>query len=840
MKILRSLLLGALLTAFAAGPAFAQAFGYVLAAGDDEIMVGEPLNDITPGAVHVYRRGADRAWAPYAVLNAADGTPGDYFGRALAVQGGTMFIGATVADESTGATYLFEKDASGEWKQVARLQPEDLAEGDSFGRVAAIDGDFAVIASLGYSDGRGGGWVYRRGANGAWSEAGKLQGTDLQPREFFGFSLAISGDRIVVGVPLRDSRPSGDEAAAESEQADVAAADEGDGEDAGDADEGEAAEGEDAEDAEEAVEDVGAAYVFERDAATGTWNETAILTVDDADANALFGWAVGLDGDAILVGAPGVNGFTGIVYRFERDDSGEWERAAGLLPYEAQPNSWFGSSIAVTGPEIWVGARGARDGEGRAYLFHRDEATGTITAVTHLSGAEVERGDRFGESLAVSRNVALVGQLGDDFGAGTVVAFDRAGGGWTENGVLVGTTSGLDPIVGGQVDCADGEAASFGCGDVDLLSFLPVGEIGGGRGVQTNDVWGWTDPETGIEYALVGMSHATAFIDIGDPYNPKFLGTLPRTDGSPGSTWRDIKVYKDHAYIVSDNAGAHGMQVFDLTQLREVSDPPVTFEEAAHYDGIFSAHNVVINEESGFAYSVGSSSGGETCGGGLHMIDIRQPERPTFAGCFADTSTGFNKTGYTHDAQCVIYKGPDADHVGKEVCFGANETALSIADVTDKSNPTAIAVATYPNVGYAHQGWLTEDQRYFFMDDEGDEFNDSFGLTKTRTLVWDVTDLDDPVLVTEHMGETFTSDHNLYVKGELMYQSNYVSGLRILDISDPENPKEVAFFDTVPYDESPGFNGSWSNYPFFESGTIVVTSGKEGVFFLKKREGLTP
>ena len=81
---------------------------------------------------------------------------------------------------------------------------------------------------------------------------------------------------------------------------------------------------------------------------------------------------------------------------------------------------------------------------------------------------------------------------------------------------------------------------------------------------------------------------------------------------------------------------------------------------------------------------------------------------------------------------------------------------------------------------------------------------------------------------------------SMYIHGDLMYQSSYVSGLRIVDVSDPENPKEVAYFDTVPYDESPGFNGSWSNYPFFESGTIVVTSGKEGVFFLKKREPLTP
>jgi len=848
MKALRSLLFGALLISLTATPASAQSFGYVVAVGQDEVLVGEPTNEVIPGAVHVYRRDGDGTWAKHTTLHASDGVPGDYFGRALAVRGNTMFIGSTVADASKGAAFVFEKDASGEWGQVARFQPEELVDGNSFGRVATMDGDYAFVSSWGFAEGKGGVWVYERGADGSWSEVGMLTASDGMGRsenlggDFFGYSMAVSGDRLVVGVPLRDERPDSDDGEV------VDRADGGDDED-GDADEEDGGD-EDAEDdagaagEDEEVEvkqDLGAAYVFERDPTTGTWTETAILTVEGTDANTLLGWAVALDGDAVLVGAPGADGFAGTVFRFEQDDeSGEWSPAKRLKPFESEGGSFFGSAVAVTGPEIWVGARSAAGGEGRAFLFHRNGTTGEITHVTRVGGADAEGGDRFAESLAIGEQIAAVGQLGDDFGAGTVLVFDRDGEGWTESGLLVGEATSLDPIVGGQVDCADGDAAAFGCGDVDLLSFLPTSEIGGGRGVETNDVWGWTDSESGIEYALVGMSHATAFIDISDPMNPVFLGTLMKTEGSPASTWRDIKVYKNHAYIVSDNAGAHGMQVFDLTQLRDVEGAPVEFEETARYDGIFSAHNVVINEETGFAYSVGSSSGGETCGGGLHMIDIRQPDRPTFAGCFSDIATGNAQTGYTHDAQCVTYRGPDADHAGKELCFGANETALSIADVTDKSNPVAISVATYPNVGYAHQGWLTEDHRYFFLNDEADEFNPSFGLTKTRTMVWDVSDLDDPILVNEYMGETFTSDHNLYVKGDLMYQSNYVSGLRIVDVSDPENPKEVAFFDTVPYDESPGFNGSWSNYPFFESGTIVVTSGKEGVFFVKKREPLTP
>ncbi|WP_457653725.1 choice-of-anchor B family protein, partial [Rhodocaloribacter sp.] len=186
-------------------------------------------------------------------------------------------------------------------------------------------------------------------------------------------------------------------------------------------------------------------------------------------------------------------------------------------------------------------------------------------------------------------------------------------------------------------------------------------------------------------------------------------------------------------------------------------------------------------------------------------------------------------------AQCVTYHGPDTEHRGREICFGANETALSIADVTDKAHPVALSQATYPNVGYAHQGWLTEDQRYFFMDDELDELQGK--VEGTRTLIWDVSDLEDPQLVEEYVSNNKSSDHNLYIKGNLMYQSNYVSGLRIYDITDVEHPVPVGFFDTVPYGEdAPGFNGSWSNYPYFESGVIVVTSGKEGVFVLKKKD----
>jgi len=108
----------------------------------------------------------------------------------------------------------------------------------------------------------------------------------------------------------------------------------------------------------------------------------------------------------------------------------------------------------------------------------------------------------------------------------------------------------------------------------------------------------------------------------------------------------------------------------------------------------------------------------------------------------------------------------------------------------------------------------------------GDEYDESIGLLEaTRTLVWDVKDLDDPVLVREFMGTTPAVDHNLYIVGDLMYQSNYAAGLRVVSIADRENPVEVAFFDPTPDDSNePEFHGSWSNYPFFASGIIAFTN----------------
>ena len=371
-----------------------------------------------------------------------------------------------------------------------------------------------------------------------------------------------------------------------------------------------------------------------------------------------------------------------------------------------------------------------------------------------------------------------------------------------------------------QTDCVGGAADGYPCDNVDLGSFMPLSEIGSTQSNdEGNDIWGWTDPLTGDEYAIMGRVFGTSFIDVTDPSNPVFVGELD-THGRFGSSWRDIKVYNNHAFIVSE-ARRHGMQVFDLTQLRSAT-PGTLFQETAHYSGFGSAHNIVINEGSGFAYGVGT----DKCSGGLAMVNIQDPQNPTNAGCFA-------ADGYTHDAQCVNYSGPDTDHSGKEICLASNEDTLTIVDVTNKSNPVQISRTDYAGAEYTHQGWLTEDQSFFLLDDELDEQRQG---TNTLTHMWDVSDLDAPVLSNTYVSGTSAIDHNQYIHGNCSFQANYRAGLRILSF-DPQSPagslSEIGYFDIYPADDASQFNAAWSNYPYFESGTVVVSGIEQGLYVLR-------
>ena len=763
-------------------------FGAAVAMVDDLAFVGSPgafaffpMPPNRAGRVHVFQAEGG-SWVELAVVASPGDEVGDAFGAAVAARGDWLAVGAPSAGDGAGAAYLFRRQGD-RWVEAARAVGN---ADEGLGTSVAVTGRHWAIGA----PGRGPGAVDVLALDDPSTVAGTLT-AEVAAGARFGAALSGIDAELLVGAPGPGIDGSGFGGPPAFRP--------------------------------------GSAHHFRW--SNGTWALDANLTPLDAQTGAM-GWAVVLAEDRAFVGAPFANGASGRVHTYAREGAG-W--AAGEpLTSGLQGQAGLGMALAWSGSELLAAA----PFQGLVLAFA--PAPGGMTEVQRIQGTPGQA--FYGAALAARGEHAVVGAPGEAMFMGLGHVLARTDDGWTSAGTVEDGIDAVEPVTGEMVPCTgpdagtDGSAAGFPCAEVDLVAYLPVDALGAERGILVNDVWGWTDAATGREYALVGRSDATVFVDVTDAGNPAVLGALPLSDSASVSLWRDMKVYADHVFVVADAAGAHGIQVFDLTQLRGLTaDPDRTFEETGHYDGIFSAHNIVINEDSGFAYVVGASSGGTTCGGGLHMVDVREPSNPTFAGCFQDASTGLAGTGYSHDAQCINYRGPDPDHAGSEICFGANENALSIADVTDKENPRAISTASYPNSAYLHQGWVSEDHRFFFMNDEGDEISGQ--ASRTRTLVWDIEDLDDPVLLTEHLGTTEASDHNLYVRGNLMYQSNYVSGLRILDVTDPANPVEVGWFDTVPQGEdAPGFAGSWSNYPFFDSGTILVTSMREGLFLLKKTE----
>ncbi len=761
-------------------------FGQSAAISDREILIGSPAKPDEPGEILVYQRGLTGAiWHINGTLRASDAAAGDLFGASMAVKDDRMVVTAPGATEGLGASYVFERDvSSGAWEEVAQLAVSPSLTSERLGSSVILIDDTIIVGMATQTSGAVS--VYTPSAEGWQRTADLLPSVNAAG---FGATLATDGANIYVGAPGH--------------------------------------------------EDAGAVFVFRNVSADGEWsNEDYILT-----RGGLRGLGISLQvlsEGVIAAGAPGfIPGLdagdtappAGSVIVFAQAESGEWIPTT-TMPDDGTSLNLFGYSLAAAEDRLFVSAWGADNFSGKLYMY-RAGKDGALTETGSTGGAD---GDQlFGIALAASGRVVVSTAPGANFGDGAAsVLLTDPGTGETMAESRITPTPRVELFASSGVDCDTGMAGQFACSDVDLLAFVPLHDLGATGSVHLNDIWGWVDPETGREYGLVGRTDGTVFVDITDPLNPAYVGQLPMTEGSNPNSWRDIKVYKDHAFIVADGAGAHGMQVFDLTQLRDVEDMPADFQESAVYSDIHSAHNIVINEETGYAYAVGSQGGGTTCGGGLHMINIEEPTRPEFAGCFADAGTGRSGTGYSHDAQCVIYRGPDIAHRGKEICFGANETALSIADVTDKVAPVSLATVAYPNFAYTHQGWLTEDHSHFFMNDELDELD---GLVSgTRTLIWDVTDLDDPQILKEFISENKSSDHNLYIRGNLMYQSNYLSGLRVFNISDVANPVEVGFFDSVPGGpDKAGFGGSWSNYPYFDSGKIIITSMHEGLFVLRKK-----
>ncbi|PVH99519.1 hypothetical protein DM02DRAFT_711428 [Periconia macrospinosa] len=408
--------------------------------------------------------------------------------------------------------------------------------------------------------------------------------------------------------------------------------------------------------------------------------------------------------------------------------------------------------------------------------------------------------------------------------------------------------------------CKDGYATPFRgntnirfkCNNMNMHHFLSHTDLGSVSGLGSSS-WGWVSDD-GREFAIIAQGDGAAFAEITTAGQLRYLGRLPQTTGVNPSRWRELRTLNNYLVVGSEEPG-HGVQFFDLKKLLDIDykkgtktfSPDTDLTDWWNDLPLGRVHNVLTNPETNFAYVVGAQPRNDTCRSGIHMLDMSDPSNVKSPGCAS-------KDGYVHDAQCLIYRGPHTKYLGREICYGYNEDALTIYDLTDKAFPEIISITSYEGASYTHQGWVlnTDYQEYLIMDDELDEQEKRGPAANGRptTFIWDIRNLERPKQTGYYQGPRTVIDHNQYVYGKYAYQSNYGAGVSVLDISSiPSDPtgrgvREVAMFDVYPEDDnmegggSVAFVGTWSSYAGFPSGFILINTIERGAWIVKVQKEL--
>ncbi|KAI5359689.1 Putative choice-of-anchor B domain-containing protein [Septoria linicola] len=393
----------------------------------------------------------------------------------------------------------------------------------------------------------------------------------------------------------------------------------------------------------------------------------------------------------------------------------------------------------------------------------------------------------------------------------------------------------------------------YKCSNVDMHGFLSHEDLGS-KSMVGNDVWGWVSP-SGREFGIVGQTDGVGFVEVNKLTGSlDYIGRLDTQTPNQIVSWRDMKVIDNHVYIGAESNN-HGLQIFDLRKLEQVKGrlnpfwkPKVfsTTSDVKLFTGFGASHNIVADTDRKIIYAAGGRSGPNSrntpCAGGLFIVDVKDPNNPTSPGC-----TG--QDGYVHDAQCVVYKGPTQKYQGKNICFNFNEDTLTVMDMTNLTSPVVVSKTPYVGNQYTHQGWLANSEMtMLLLDDELDELDGvgpSAGNGRSVTYLFNIANLEKPVNTGFYQSPEGVKsiDHNLYVKDNLAYHANYGSGLRVRDVSSVSRDMtgggvvERGFFDCHPEDDAEGgaveFLGTWSTYPYFPSGYILLNSIERGIFSLK-------
>jgi hypothetical protein len=374
-----------------------NSFGFAVGISGGTIAIGASARNSTTGAVYLYERnqgGADN-WGEIKILTAGDGEEGDAFGSSVGISGDTLVAGAQgfASNRPTGggppagpgAAYIFERNQGGanNWGQVRQLTAGDGAGGDQFGAAVGISAGTVVAGAYDHNSSTGAAYIFTSEC-GQWTEAQNPTASDAAAGDEFGFSVAVSGDTVVVGANRKNLV-------------------------------------------------TGAVYIYSRNqGGAGNWGEVKKLTASDGAEFNNFGFSVGIDADTIVVGAQDKNTFRGAVYLFGRNQGGvnNWGQIKILTASDAAVGNFFGVSVGISGDLVVVGSSGNNNFTGAAYVFNRHQGGtdnwGEVRKVTASDGAEE---DQFGRSVAISGDTVTVGAFHKDGFAGAAYVFGRHQGG---------------------------------------------------------------------------------------------------------------------------------------------------------------------------------------------------------------------------------------------------------------------------------------------------------------------------------------------------------------------------------------------------------------------------
>ena len=446
------------------------------------------------------------------------------------------------------------------------------------------------------------------------------------------------------------------------------------------------------------------------------------------------------------------------------------------LPVRPCRTIQYAASIAGKGNQVLV-AGGAYEIRGAEDIFH------LTSGVLELKGG-FDRFDHFSRQAPDDNRTTLIG-LPTEFreqmrARGFHVIADRKGLDTQQAEALRLLMKGLEATRQSSADvpCVGQMADSFACNNVDLLSHFALADFSSNPS-SANDVWGFVDLNTDREYALAGVRNGPAVIDVSDPETPFEVGFV----AGQSSTWRDIKVvqrfdpatarWNAHAYVTTDSVNDR-LVIIDLTAL------PNSVALAARQTNDDSAHNVYISNvdyATGVPYEglppILQMVGSNRQGGAFRSYTLDNATAPVLL----TESPG----GYTHDASSLLITDArtSACQIPSQPCevlLDFNETTIELWDFSNQANPLQLSSTSYPNRGYVHSGWWSEDTRYMFVHDELDERDNGLNTT---LRVFDLSNLSAPALAGTWTGPTAAIDHNGYVRGYRYYMSNYTRGLTV-------------------------------------------------------------